>query len=366
LRGLNSINALSHVLALGPSTATQISTGVGVSRTAVEAVLADLVASGWLARLAPQSTAQPGRPGASYDLAAEVGAIGALQFDSARVAATVCDYRGDPLVALAEDLQEDLPVNRRVDAGVELFGRALGASAVAPGSVRLVGVASPGVISGGRVLHFGGHGMPGWIGTDLGGNLRRALGLPVVVEGDSALGALAEKRRGAAQDRDNFVYIYSGRRTGAAIMLDGKLRRGAHGAVGLVGELDELRWKEVEEAAYRSAGPGGAANVQAEFPAVLGLGISAMVLAVDPDAVLIGGPYRDHIQAAMEEITLEVARRCPIPPTVQLGRFGADAVIQGTVCLAMDAIADGLVRLVEAGAPMPGPGALAQAISHGL
>ena len=355
LRGLNSFNALSFIQEEGASTGTRLAGAIGVSRTAIEAILTDLIDAGWLAKVSPEDNAQLGRPAARYDLDLAVGSVAAIEFDSARTAAVVSDYRGHTLGVAARTVTEGLDGEQRVRLGVDLLDEALTTAQVEKAAVRCVGAASPGVIAQGHVTHFGGHGMPGWIGRDLAGELRTALSLPVVLEGDSALGALAERRRGAGRRDESFVYIYSSRRTGAAIVSDGHLLRGSHGAVGLIGELPELRWRELEDAAYGEA-------PASDDAAIIGLGIAAMILAVDPALVVIGGPHRDHIAHLLPQIQAEVRRRCPVPPRIELGAFGSDAVMRGAVCLAMDTLNAALSRAVAAGEPLPGPSALSRLV----
>ena len=358
LRSLNSLNALTLVQHEEPRTAAQIARAIGVSRTAVEAILTDLIDAGWLTRVSADASASPGRPAARYGLGEDVGCVAALEYDSARVGVTVADLKGRPLAATQQVLDENLPGDDRVRRGVDLLVATIAQAGVEASSVRCVSVASPGAISKGRVIHFGGHGMPGWIGEDLGRKVRDALHLPVVVEGDSALAALAERRVGAGRGAESFVYIYSGRRTGAAIISDGRLLRGARGATGLVGELPELRWYELEAATYGETAGDDTASI-------LGLGISAMVLAVDPEVVLIGGPNLGRVAAIIDRVRDDVARRCPVPPPVRLGQFGDDAVMRGTVWLALDAVSTALAQAVSDTGILPSPADVSQLIGEG-
>jgi predicted NBD/HSP70 family sugar kinase len=57
------------------------------------------------------------------------------------------------------------------------------------------------------------------------------------VENETNLAALAEQRDGAARGRDTFVLLWLGGGTGAAVILDGSLRRGASGGAGEIGFL---------------------------------------------------------------------------------------------------------------------------------
>ena len=67
--------------------------------------------------------------------------------------------------------------------------------------------------------------------------LHLRVALPVLVENETNLAALAEQRAGAAHDRDAFVLLWLGHGIGAAVVLDGTLRRGASGGTGEIGFL---------------------------------------------------------------------------------------------------------------------------------
>ena len=67
--------------------------------------------------------------------------------------------------------------------------------------------------------------------------LRADLNRPVAFENDVNLAAIAEARVGAARDVEDFVLIWIGRGVGLAVVLGGRLHRGAAGAAGEIGYL---------------------------------------------------------------------------------------------------------------------------------
>jgi fructokinase len=69
---------------------------------------------------------------------------------------------------------------------------------------------------------------PGWGNTDFVGIVQKALKVPVFVDTDVNLAALAEYRWGAAQDKDTFIYITVGTGIGGGGMVNGKLIHGLH------------------------------------------------------------------------------------------------------------------------------------------
>jgi ROK family len=118
------------------------------------------------------------------------------------------------------------------------------AAPVGMDSVRGVGVATPGVVdASGRVTIT--DVLPEWSGLSLADRLGGLVASPVLVENDATLAALAERRRGAAADVDDVLYILAGQRVGAGILLAGKPHRGHHGAAGELAYADFLGLKPV-------------------------------------------------------------------------------------------------------------------------
>ena len=70
------------------------------------------------------------------------------------------------------------------------------------------------------------------------GELRARLGgVPVGVDNDVNLAAVAERRRGVARDAEGFALLWLGEGLGLAIDLNGTLLRGARGGAGEIGYM---------------------------------------------------------------------------------------------------------------------------------
>ncbi|SDL63033.1 ROK family protein [Nonomuraea maritima] len=67
--------------------------------------------------------------------------------------------------------------------------------------------------------------------------MSEGLGVPVDVENDVNLAAVAERAHGAARGRDDFVLLWADVGIGAAIVLGGRMHRGTTGGAGEVGYL---------------------------------------------------------------------------------------------------------------------------------
>jgi fructokinase len=67
---------------------------------------------------------------------------------------------------------------------------------------------------------------PGWSNTPFAGRVGRALGLPTGFDTDVNAAALGERRWGAAQGLDNFIYLTVGTGIGGGGMMNGRLMHG--------------------------------------------------------------------------------------------------------------------------------------------
>ena len=242
----------------------------------------------------------------------------------------------------------------------------------------VIAVGSPGAISSnGVVMHFGGDGMPGWIGLDLKSAFAAEYAAAVIVEGDVPLGAQAELARGAARGLRDVVYILCGVRTSAATIVDGRVHRGVHGAAGIVGEMPELRWIDLNEhygadvlpsprpsreRIFELARAGDPAAVAAatEFADYLATGASAMVLALDPELVVIGGGSSPAADVFLPRFIETLTAICPLPPQVTASALGSEAVAIGGLSLATALVDATLEAAVQAAGEFPDPEATAR------
>ena len=178
-----------------------------------------------------------------------------------------------------------------------------------------------------------------WRELDVGGAFESATG--VRIESDARTAALAEARFGAAVDFESFVYLVVGSGVSHCLVLDGRPYEGARGnAIVLgappvevrVGGLALARRAGVETAEQALSDPAHASLVDA-VAGELGHELAALVNALDPEAVVIGGGlglvdgYRERIVAAARSaIEHESTSRLPILPAslgIRSGVIGA-------------------------------------------
>lgn len=106
-------------------------------------------------------------------------------------------------------------------------------------SVTALGVSVAGVVEPVTGLVRRGENL-GWQEVPLGEMLHHRFRLPVSVDTDVFCGAWAEHQVGSAQDLGSFLYIAVGTGIGHALVLEGKLWRGAHQAANVFGHLKAI------------------------------------------------------------------------------------------------------------------------------
>lgn len=363
LRRLNSLGVLRAVRS-GPQTMRALASNSGLSRTAIDGVVSDLVQLGWLQPDESTPSGQLGRPAASYRVDPGLGLLLSVDIGAHHIHAVVTDLSEVQLAQHTESVSEDLGAEERITAALAACDALLASIGSDRTSVWIMTIASPGAINDGEVLYFGGTGMPGWAGLNLRDRFAREFGAAVLVEGDVPLGAQAEIAFGAAKGRSDVIYVLCGRRTSGALIVGGKVHRGVHGAAGIVGEMPELKWRDLNEQygtsvmphprpdregifeLARQGDPAALAAVE-EFADDLATGASALTLTIDPELLVIGGGSSAGADVFLERFVETLGRICPVPPPVEISSLGSEAVAMGGISHAaahLDAVLEQGVR----------------------
>jgi glucokinase len=99
-----------------------------------------------------------------------------------------------------------------------------------------VGIGAAGLVDASGVLRFAPN-LPGVVDLDLVSELSSRLGVEVRVDNDATCGALAELLVGAARGVGTTLVVALGTGIGGALIMDGRVRRGAHHMAGEFGHL---------------------------------------------------------------------------------------------------------------------------------
>lgn len=235
-REINDRIALELLTAHGPLTAARLRELTGLSRPSVADLVARLQRSGLVAVVGEAGQARRGPNARLYGLVADRAHVAALDVRTHSVEFVVADLTGRTVAEAA------LPVGAEgatdgpqvVEAAVRRLHRLLAQAAVP--ALHTVVVGAPGLVDpASGTLRVSGT-LPSWH-PELLAALHTRLAGTVLVENEVNLAGIAEHRRGAVRDRDTFVLLWLGHGVGAAVVLEGRLRRGASGGAGEIGFL---------------------------------------------------------------------------------------------------------------------------------
>ncbi|MFJ6655610.1 ROK family transcriptional regulator [Streptomyces sp. NPDC091377] len=370
LRRINSAVVLHALRAADAATLTEITKLTGLSRPTVEGVVEGLIENGLVVETAPEEGAarRQGRPARRFRFRAEAGHLLGLEIGPHRVAALLADLDGRVVGAQAKEVSETAPADERLErlrgAVAELLRRA----GVPRGSLRAVGVGTPGIVEADGTVRLG-TALPGWTGLRLGERLGRSFKCPVLVENDANAAAMAEHWKGGARDTDDLVFVLAGLSPGAGSLIGGRLHRGFGGAAGEIGALhllgreatperllsttdeplhplDEQAVADVFARARR--GDERAREAMDRFMRRLVHDVAALVLALDPELVVVGG-WAAGLDDVLEPLRQELARYCLRPPKVALSMLGEAAVATGALRVALDHVEEELFAVEGAG-----------------
>ncbi|MFJ2586575.1 ROK family protein [Streptomyces sp. NPDC087538] len=383
-RAINDRLALRLLQQDGPLTATQLKTLTGLSRPTVADLVERLQGAG-LIRVVGEAGAERRGPNARlYGIAADRAHLAALDVRTGSVAVVVADLLGTTLAEATLPIGSDTGTEAAAEQAAALLERT--AREAGAGPLHSVGIGAPGLIDPVTGELRDTSGLPAWH-RRLVRVLQQRLPATVLVENETNLAAVAEHRGGAAADHDTFVLFWLGHGVGAAVMLDGKLRRGASGGAGEIGFLPVPGTAGAPSALNCDGGfhslvgsapvcelaaahgiavppgaaegdkePGAASAVRAALAGEgdgegfldalagrLALGAAAIAAVLDPGCVLLAGEVGhaggDALAARVEE---RLTLMSPLRTEVRAGRLGGAAVLRGALLAARDAAQDEL------------------------
>jgi predicted NBD/HSP70 family sugar kinase len=386
LRGRNRERVLGALRERGRISQADIARITGLSRTTVHTLVSELKDAGLLREVeAGVPDFRGGRPSVLLMLRDSSLAVVGIDFGHSHVGVAVADIGHNVLAERRCDLDVSHDARAALDAAARMVEEVLGEARVARKSVIGAGIGIPGPVDRAQGTAGSATILPGWVGVRIGDEMRERLGMPVEIENDANLGALAELTWGAGRECSNFVYIKVSTGIGAGLVIDGKLLRGASGTAGEIGHttLDE-------SGAMCYCGNRGCLETVASGPAIIqlvgplngevptlasivelaiagelrchraiadagheiGVAIAGLCNLINPERVIVGGlvsrtgevllqPMRESIR---RHALLAVAETLDVRPAVFVER----AELLGSLALALQGSTDRMAKAAEA------------------
>ncbi|MFI9209867.1 ROK family protein [Streptomyces sp. NPDC053253] len=363
---------LALLLAEGPLSRVELARRTGLSSTAVTKAARPLIDDGYLYELPPERTAPgAGRPVNPLAVAPDREYFIGLKISADQLFGAVCDLRAGVRATAVRPLGETSP-EAVAPLVAELVDELLDTEPAFRDRTRHLGVAVNGDVDreSGRLRHSG---LLGWRDVPLADLLAASTGLSVTVENDVRALTVAEHWFGEGIGTGYFALVTIGAGVGSALVVNGRLLRGAYGVAGEVGHLcvdptgprcrcgargcvEAIASTEAILAAVRRDTEDGhltfdeavrmardghpaARAAFARAGQAIGVGIAALVNLVGPERVVVSGEGVDaydllgrHIQDAYAAQAFGAASRCPLSlrplPWEEWARGAAAVAIQ--------------------------------------
>ena len=207
----------------------------GLSRSSISAIASDLLATG-LVRETGAGDSSGGRRPILLGFEDDAQSIVGVDMGATHVAVAITDLRAGVKAwhFRAYDVRED--PEGALDLMCELIDAALSESGVTRDRLVGMGVGVPSPVEPGT-NHVSPFFMPRWRDVSPVQRLEAKYGVPVVMENDANLGALAEQWWGAGGDGKDLAFVKVATGVGAGLIIHGDIYRGASGIAGEIGHI---------------------------------------------------------------------------------------------------------------------------------
>ncbi len=217
------------------TTRSEIGRVTGLSRTAVTARVNQLIARGLLVeRTAGESTG--GRPPVRLEFNTAGGIVLAASIGRSRTQLGVSDLGGELLVDESIELDHELGPEHCLPPVAERLRDLAVAAGRSAADVVGIGVSIPGTVDIDHGSSLSSIVLPSWDGIPLAPLLRGDLDVPVLVDRDVNVMAMAE-RTGPLRDVRDLLMVKASTGIGAAVVSGGTLQRGDLHAAGELGHI---------------------------------------------------------------------------------------------------------------------------------
>ena len=360
--------------ARGTASRAELARITGLSRSTVSTIVAALIESGLAAEVDghPEGEAHAGRPPVMVSLNRSAGLALGIDFGHRHLRVAVSDLSHTVLAETWCEMDVDHAAEDGLDAAGEFVAQVLAEAGVDRSRVIGVGMGLPAPIDRTTGAVQAASILPGWVGVDASAEASSRLGMPVEVENDANLGALAELVWGAGKGKSEVAYIKVSSGIGAGLISGGRLQRGVGGTAGEIGHTlvaeggpvcrcgnrgcletvassraiaDLLAASRRQEVTTRQmlelleAGDAATERLVGDAGRAIGLAVANLCNIINPECVIVGGDLSAAGDKLLEPMR-EVVRRTAIPSAIQdltivAGALGERAEMLGALALVL-------------------------------
>jgi len=358
----------------GVASRAELARATDLSRSTISTIVGELIEAGLAAERngQPEGGSHAGRPGVMVALDPSAGLALAIDFGHRHLRVAVSDLSHTVLAERWRELDVDQSASEGLSEAANFVDEVLDEAGVERGRVigAVMGIPAPinrltGTVQDSSIL-------PGWVGVDAAAEASARLSLPVVVENDANLGALAELTWGAAKGRSEVAYLKVASGVGGGLISGGRLSHGVGGTAGEIGHtvvvengpvcrcgnhgcletlastravtnlLSQSRREQISTRRMLELADSGDAATRrliGDAGRALGAAVANLCNIVNPECVVIGGDMALAGDILLDPVR-EVVRRNAIPSAaadteVVAGVLGERAEMLGALALVM-------------------------------
>lgn len=375
----SNLRAITALLGSGgPQSRADLARGSGLSRTTVSSLVNELLGSGVVVETEDRGTPYKGgsgRPPLLVTLAIRPGDVAGVDIGHGHVRVAVSDRSASILAEVETQTDADPHGNATLDIAADLVRAAADEAGVPAAELLTIGLCVPAPIDR-RSARVDQAVLPGWQQLAPANELAERLGVPVVVDNDANLGAMAEHQHGAGRGVADLLYVKLASGVGAGLVLGGRLHRGTAGLAGEVGhvlaredgavcrcgsrgcletEVSTRRLLDLLRPAYGddldlggllrfdAGGEAAVRRVLEDAGHTVGRVLAGLCTTLNPARIVVGGSLGSSatlVEAIREGVDQYAHPEAAASCEVLSGQFGGRAELMGSVALAISRAAE--------------------------
>lgn len=246
LKRQNQSLVLSTIKEHGPISRVAIARETGLTKSAISKVVGNLIKAGLVEEVGTDNTIV-GRKPVTLKLTTNRYFVIGVGVRRTKISVGIANLEGNITVRKAVFLKRNDTQESILKKIVNLIYRITKDSDMEMEKIIGIGIGSPGPLYAHSGVILSPPNFPGWHNVPLKKLINEEFKVPVFIDNDANVAALAEKWFGNGQGIDNFIYILLDLGIGAGIVINGEIYRGVDGVAGEFGHISiSLKGKRCE------------------------------------------------------------------------------------------------------------------------
>ncbi len=206
----------------------------GLSATTISSIASELLKSGYVAETGEGKSSGGRRPILLAFQPDQKMVIG-IDLGASHITTALTNLQGKIKVIQSKKFNASEDPEGAIEYIRQQVKTLLHHQSVGPNGVLGIGIAAPAPLEGEKLDMLSPVILPQWEGIQLVEKIEAASGLPVYIDNDANVGAIAEKWWGSGRGVSNLVYIKLGTGVGAGLIINDKIFKGTGGTAGEIG-----------------------------------------------------------------------------------------------------------------------------------